>query len=444
MFVPDSQNRLAVVATLLGILIAGWWAGRVAYQENHHEDLWIYTSGATFGFRGESPYNTPKMHDRVAERFDDDDLIQNNGFFLTPQAILVFGPITPLPWTLAKLVWCALMIGLTATTAWKLKTFVPGDLPPWFTAAAAVILLCNPLTLFVLIVGQTTLLVVACAVLGQAIHHAGRPRVAAFVWAIAFIKPHLAIPLVPLAWFLSGWRRPVEILIWVGLLNILAGIVVTGSPWFVFEYLDYLQQGHQSVEFNRVALNKQITAWNRLLVANGGPVWELGLHGTLAGYGVWFGLLAVRSLMGVALSPSWALAACAIGAPLCCQLLPYELPLLALILPYLGELLASPNRRDRWAAVIVAACGTFALLPGGEGSAAEEIANFLGATEGIRDVWMSHRSLGVAALAGSILIHGSPRNAIKLSGPASPIRRSAVASSTAPRSMAHPAAHSPA
>ncbi len=412
----DPSTRLAIVATVLGILIAGWWAGRVAKQDNHAEDLWIYTSGSAMGLRGESPYDTPKMHARVAEQFSDKDLIQNNGFFLTPQAILVFAPFAPLPWLTAKLLWCGLMIGLSAAVAWKLKNFVPGALPPWFTAAAVIVILCNPLSLFVLIVGQTTLLVVACAVLGQAAHQAGWRRIGALVWAVAFIKPHLAIPLLPLAWFLSGWRRPFEILAWVAGLNVIAGLVVTGSPLFVLDYLSYLQQGHQSVEFNRVGVNRQITAWNRLVVANGGPIIELGMFGTLLGYSVWFGLVGLRTGMNKP-SPSWTLAAFAVGAPLCCQLLPYELPLLVLVLPYLGELLASEHPRDRLAALLVAVFGTFALLPGGEGSTAERFADIFGFTTGIRDVLLSHRSLGVACLAGTILIRGSPKPSVSAERP---------------------------
>ncbi len=447
---------MAVVATVLGVLIAGWWAGRVAVEDNHHEDLWIYTSGAAMGLRGESPYDTPKMHGRVAEQYDDKDLIQNNGFFLTPQAILVFAPFAPLPWLAAKLLWCGLMIGLSAAVAWKLKAFVPGAFPPWFTAAAVVVILCNPLSLFVFIVGQTTLLIVACAVLGQAAHRAGWRRLGALVWAIAFIKPHLAIPLLPLAWFLSGWRRPAEIIAWVAGLNLLAGLIVTGSPLFVLDYLSYLQRGHQSVEFNRVGVNQQITAWNRLVVANGGPVWELGMIGTLAGYAVWFALVGLRmtsrtrerradpvsptnilgsgvrrSRVPLVTSPSWTLAACAVGAPLCCQLLPYELPLLVLVLPYLGELLASENPRDRLAALLVAAFGAFAFLPGGEGSTAEGFADIFGFTAGVRDVLLSHRSLGVACLAGTILIHGSPKPSASAAGHPTP--RSAGPESTAPQ-----------
>ena len=458
----DNSKLLAIAATVASVLIAGWWAGRVAVEDNHGEDLWIYTSGAAFGLRGESPYDTPKMHARVAEQYQDQDLIQNNGFFLTPQAILVFAPFVPLPWMAAKLLWCAVIIALSAAVAWKLKAFVPGAFPPWFTAAAVVVVLCNPLSLFVLIVGQTTLLIVACAVLGQAAHNAGWRRLGALVWAIAFIKPHLAIPLLPLAWFLSGWRRPVEIVAWVAGLNVLAGVVVTGSPLFVLDYLAYLQQGHQSVEFNRVGVNRQITSWNRLVVANGGPVWELGMLGTLLGYGAWFAMVGLRatsrtreqrtdpvspryalgdevrrSRVRLVSSPSWALAACAIGAPLCCQLLPYELPFLVLVLPYLGELLASENPRDRLAALLIAASGTFAILPGGEGSSAESLAHTYGFTSGLRDVLLSHRSLGVACLAGIVWFHGSPRGAVRPSA-------SAVGHPTPPDSGSESAAFLPA
>lgn len=407
----DSSQRLAIVATVLSVLIASWWSGRVAVRDNHHEDLWIYTSGAALGWRGESPYDTPKMHARVAEQYDDEDLIKNNGFFLAPQAILLFAPFAPLPWDAAKLLWCAVTIGLSAAVAWKLKAFVPGAFPAWFTAAAVVLVLCNPLTQFLLIVGQTTLWVVACAVLGQAVHNAGWRRLGALLWAVAFIKPHCAIPLLPLAWFLSGWRRPIEVLAWVAGLNLVAGLVVTGSPLFVLDYLKYLQQGHQSVEFNRVGVNQQISSWNRLVVANGGPIWELGMVGTLAGYAVWFTLLALRKGRRRA-SPSWALAACAAGAPLCCQLLAYELLLLLLVLPYLGELLASANPGDRLAALFVAAFGTCAIMPGGEGSTAEMLAHTFSLTTGIRDVLLSHRSFGVACLAGTILFHGSPRSPV--------------------------------
>ena len=296
--VRDSSTRLAVVATILGVLIAGWWAGRVAVEDNHCEDLWIYTSGAALGLRGESPYDTPKMHARVAEQYSDVDLIDNNGFFLTPQAILVFAPFVPLPWIVAKLLWCGILIALSAAVAWKLKAFVPGAFPPWFTAAAAVVILCNPLSLFVLIVGQTTLLIAACAVLGQAAHRAGWIRIGALIWAVAFIKPHLAIPLLPLAWFLSGWRRPVEIVAWVAGLNLLAAMIVTGSPGFLLDYLNYLQGGHQSVEFNRVGVNRQITGWNRLVIANGGPGWGLGVRRAPLGVAVWFGVGGGRATWG--------------------------------------------------------------------------------------------------------------------------------------------------
>ena len=47
--------------------------------------------------------------------------------------------------------------------------------------------------------------------LGESAYQAGWRRLAGLLWAIPFCKPHLALPLVPLAWYLGGWRRAVEL-----------------------------------------------------------------------------------------------------------------------------------------------------------------------------------------------------------------------------------------
>ena len=137
-------------------------------------------------------------------------------------------------------------------------------------------------------------------------------------------------------------------------------------------------------------------------------------------------------------SPSWALAACAIGAPLCCQLLPYELPLLVLVLPYLGELLASENPRDRLAALVIAAFGTFAFLPGGERSMAEDFASLFGFARGIEEVLLSHRSVGVACLAGTILLRGPLRPSASAAGHPIPHPSDPASAGHPPESPARP------
>ena len=83
-----------------------------------------------------------------------------------------------------------------------------------------------------------------------------------------FVKPHLALPLVPLAWFLGGWKRAAGLVAVVAGLN-LAGGALTGSPLLVLDYLRELAGRHQAVTFNRAADNPQISSWNRALIAAG-------------------------------------------------------------------------------------------------------------------------------------------------------------------------------
>src|SRR5205823_1406559 len=99
---------------------------------------------------------------------------------------------------------------------------------------------------------------------------------------------------------------------------------------------------HKLVVFNRAEINPQVTSWNRLLIALGGPVVELTAAWTLAGYVVWFGLAAGRGAIEKERpGPAWALAAAAVGSLLCCQVLGYELLWLLLVVPWVRELFAA-------------------------------------------------------------------------------------------------------
>ena len=52
----------------------------------------------------------------------------------------------------------------------------------------------------------------------------------AVLWALPFVKPHVALPLLPLAWYLWGWKRAAGILLVVGGLNVLGATFVGGTP----------------------------------------------------------------------------------------------------------------------------------------------------------------------------------------------------------------------
>ena len=421
--------RWDYLATLFVILIAGFWSGRIAILENHQEDLWIYSSGSYFGFNGLTPYNTQRMHARVAERWGGDpNLDGNNGFFLSPLAMLVFAPFAFVPWTLAKVFWCASMIAIGIAAAWHLRSFSTRPLPHGFTAIAVLAIFLNPLGMFVLVVGQTPFMILGFVVLGQVAYARGYTRIGCCLWGLAFFKPHIALPLLPLAWALSGWRRAMEVAIWAGVLNVLAGILTLGDPLFLREYLAYLPQGHKAVEFNRVELNQQITSWNRQIIAHGGPIFELGAVGTLAGYAAVLLLTAARGYASSrVVRPSWLFAMAASSATVCCQLLPYELVLLALALPYFAELYLSGNRRDRTVFFGILAAIAFAFMSGGKDSPADIFAHVVGGvfdrgfaslgwTTNCVHVLLSHRSIGALSVFTLILANGPSQESVTTSG----------------------------
>ncbi len=448
-------------ATFLSVLIAGYWGMRVAIPENHHEDLWIYAAACDLAWHGTSPYDTARIHAKVAEQFPDDpDFIENSGFMYPPSALLVFAPLAVVPWAAAKVLWCVAAMVCGAATGWTLTRFSDRKLPGWFAGAAVAGVLLNPLSMFTLIVGQTPLFFVAAVAVGQWAEVTGRRRLGRLLWAVAFIKPHIALPLLPLAWYLSGWRRAAEIAVWAGAMNIAAGLLTVGNPLLVFDYLTYIQHGHQSVLFNRVGVNPQITGWNRLVVANGGPAIELGMKGTLAGYAVFAVIVGVRSWVnrgrqpvgcdptqaahaagsprppegGTPAQAAWLTAVAGCASLACCQLLPYELPLLALILPYLGELLTSDRRADRLMAVAILLAAAYAMLPGGDHSdyyrtvrtvfppIDATLSAWLDRPVGLTDVFLSHRCIGVLLVTAGVVGWG-PKKGISPPGPLSKVER---------------------
>jgi hypothetical protein len=416
---PAPNSRLlSVAATVIAVLLAGYWSGRVAVGENHHEDLWIYSSGPALAVNGQTPYDVANIHARVEEKWpDDENLDGNSGFFLTPQALLVYAPWVALPWDVAKPVWCAFTIGLAAAAGWGVRNLSDSPLPSWFTAAAVVAVLLNPMTLFVLIVGQSTLLVLSCIVLGEAAYRAGWKRIGCILWAVCFIKPHIAFPLLPLAWYLNGWKRTAEVAAWAAALNVLAGVVFFGKPLFVLDYLKCVQQGHQTVEFNRVGVNKQITGWNRLVAAAGGPAIELGMIGTLVSYAALLVVAGLRLTVFGKVKPTreWCFALAGCASLYCCQLLPYELPMLCLALPYLVGLIGSDRPRERLAAVFIAVPAAFAFVDGGDGGWYYQLlARTVGSTW-LEALLQSHRAIGVMLTTVAVLVVG-PRQSVAASG----------------------------
>lgn len=322
-------------------------------------DFFIYRLGAELAARGESPYSLAAIRSHVAGHFPGEgakDFVNNCGYFLPPLAVVLYLPFAMLPWGAAKVAW-ALTNALAAYFIARLPLQLRAEDAPaprvFLWAVVPFVLLLNPITPVVVFpVGQTTVVLVGCVAAGLLAFERVRPNLGAAVWAVAFVKPHLALPLVPLAWYLGGVRPALLLVGLVAALNLLGATIIGGSPLILREYVEFLPQARDTVSYNRAEINPAFGSWNRLLFVAGGPLIELGLATTVAGYLVWYGLLVGRcAIRGERPSSSWAIAATAAGAVLCSQVLVYERLVLLLAVPWVRDLFESGRTLRGTAAV---------------------------------------------------------------------------------------------
>lgn len=381
------------------------FAGVQALTPGRLPDFFIFRIGSVLTERGENPYDIPKVRAEVAKEFPEQErLINNCGYFLPPQATVLFMPFAMFPWPYAKIAW-ALLQGLAgfviatlpglmrnagaerAATASERSSLVPKLVP--------FLLLLNFLTIAVVMVGQFAVVFVGCVTAGLWRFARGDRLgfwLGAVLWSITFVKPHVALPLIPLAWYLGGWKRAAALVGVVAAANLLGATLVGGSPLVLRDYFDYLGANHRAVAFNQAGLNPEMTSWNRLLYVATQPfagdrfLIEQTAKTVVASYLVWFGLILGRcGIAGVKPSAAWALAAAAAGAVWCPQVLGYEALVLALAVPWVRDLFADGRRA--WGFAAVALLGLQALP--------------LQALDGIG--FDFHRPLGVALFAVLVL-----------------------------------------
>ena len=386
------RTKLKLPVFLFGLALAGAiWA--TASVGNVQEDLFIYRAGATLPMRGLSPYDSEALRADVAGQYPGSpQLIANCGFFLTPQAVAVFTPFAVLPWEIARITWTGLSFAMLIAGLWWLPVPVSRA---WWGPVLAVVALADPLLPMVSSLGQTTTLMAGLLLLGYGAIVRGWKVAGALAWSALFMKPHVALPLVPLAFALGGRRTGVALIVAVVGANLL-GLTLSPDPLGLpLEYLRHVAGGHKLVNYNRVEFNPQLTSWNNALLAVGGPLVELGAGGTLAGYAFVAAAIAVRC-RGAKPDPAWLLAVGVAAVPVCCQVWAYELVLVVAVLPLVAE---------RWPGTpwwrLVALAGFWALK-----SVPVETGNALAAAVGpgrVEQLVQAYRSFAALGIRGVVL-----------------------------------------
>ncbi|MBA4189160.1 MAG: hypothetical protein C0467_14275 [Planctomycetaceae bacterium] len=369
--VPPRWPAIAAAVVFFGIAL-----GRaVGPPDGDPRDFFIYRLGAELVCRGENPYDIAKIRHHVGASFApensqkpfnnspalnsgdfgrwlvllvDECLVNsfplNCGYFLPPMAVLLYMPFALLPWLPAKVAW-ALVNGIAAYFIARLPVLLrlhnSPPIPVFIWAVVPFLLLMDPSIAPVIVfpVGQTSVLAIAFVSAGLIAYERGRFSLMAVLWIFPFVKPHLAISLIPLMWYLGGWRPALLLVVLVASLNLIGATVIGGSPLFLKDYADFLPSTRDAVRYNRIELNPSIASWNQLVFAFGGPLLELGIVTTVAGYLVWYGFLMGRwTWSGERPSAAWATAATVAGAVWCSQVLVYELILLLAAVPWVRDL----------------------------------------------------------------------------------------------------------
>jgi len=341
-------------------------------------DFFIFRLGSLLAARGENPYDVLKIRSHVSQQFPDPDpkpesFVNNCGYFLPPQAVVLFLPFAMLPWPVAKIAW-ALLMGAAGFAIATLPRLLRRPDDPLTSNSGLIaklvpfLLLLNFLTLAVVMVGQFSVLFVGSVAAGfWCFARGGRfaEIVGVCLWAVPFVKPHVALPLIPLAWYLYGWKRAAGVVVVVGALNLLGATIVGGSPLFLRDYFAHLSGAFKAVMFNRAELNYEMLSWNRLLYVSTKPFFgdrfliEQTAITAVASYLVWFGLVVGRcALANVTPSAAWATAAAAAAATWCPQVLGYEALVLTLAVPWVRELFTDGRRVWAWVAVALLAIQT--------------------------------------------------------------------------------------
>jgi hypothetical protein len=337
---------LTILVPTLLLAAFGLWQLPRAWMS----DLFIHRGGTVLAWQGITPYS-PAITEWVDREYAHVPELQGNtSYFLPPQAIVIFAPLAAVPWPTAKMLYLVMAL-VMVTVCWygSLAAFRNRPLPPLegVPPLLPACVMLHLVTVLTLLAGQSTLMAAGAIVAGQLLQQAGRPWLAALFWSVAFVKPHVALPLLPLAVVLDGWSRAARITVWLAVLNLAGCLMATGVPKYALEFFEQLRNAQSLVTFNRVLDNEQIVSWNAIVLDVTGIVVDLSAVTTVLGMAITGAVIALRvALFERRPTDAWLTAVIITGGLVCTQVMGYELFLLVLVVPHYLDLLADRRRVD--------------------------------------------------------------------------------------------------
>ncbi|HEY8679218.1 MAG TPA: glycosyltransferase family 87 protein [Candidatus Dormibacteraeota bacterium] len=169
---------------------------------SHGQDFRDFFAAATLVAHGQDPYDSSALaaeqdrlynqpdHLRPGDRAYYDALPYPQG----PWVALALTPLTPLPWPLAYLVSSLLAFLALGAAAWGLLRLSGWRGRAVWLAVGAV--LCSPVAFINFFQGQPVPWLLLALATAWWLTRAGRPQLAGAIMAVAWIKPHLGLPLL--------------------------------------------------------------------------------------------------------------------------------------------------------------------------------------------------------------------------------------------------------
>jgi len=258
-----SKNLLFRIGVLLCACTVMVVVAIIGFNQ-HFDTKYLYVAGLSW-WEGLNAYDPD-----VASQLGANQSL--GSFFYPPQIAPLCLLLGAFPWTQAKVVMTLLNVFCTGILAFfgvllvkqpQVKQLrVPGSSPGWFIPA---IVIANPFTLNIIVLGQTTLIVAAALVSGWYYAYRGRWVLSGVLIAISTIKPQLS--LLVILWLLLERRwRILAVAAVTTLIFCLVPMVITGPIDVFFHWFASLG-AHKNIFANVLGFPAVFSIQNLLYTA---------------------------------------------------------------------------------------------------------------------------------------------------------------------------------